>query len=341
MAVDGAGKGVLVATRPRAWARTADGVELPIVDVTDPAFALEVRPDELPALVESSVARMEQLTRMPRPVGRLFRSSLARNSVLLGGRARSGAFMSGMTTYLNKPGPDNLDPAWAGRMDDRVSRMMPCVAVRLRLRSVARLLADHLATALTPGSAPVELLNIGGGPASDSLNALILLNTERPGLLAGRSVVVRVLDIDETGPRFASECARVLTATGGALDGLDVSVAATRHDWADAAGLPGELGKARGLTVGSSEGGLFEYGADAEIAAALEALHGLTGPGFALVGSVWRDTRLTRAMRATSPLRFHLRDPDAFAAVIGAAGWTVDATDDSNPVYLVVRLRKA
>ena len=88
-------------------------------------------------------------------------------------------------------------------------------------------------------------------------------------------------------------------------------------------------------------GALASRVTSAEIAAALEALHGLTGPGFALVGSVWRDTRLTRAMRATSPLRFHLRDPDAFAAVIGAAGWTVDATDDSNPVYLVVRLRKA
>lgn len=58
------------------------------------------------------------------------------------------------------------------------------------------------------------------------------------------------------------------------------------------------------------------------------------------MGSLWRDTRLTRAMQATSPLRFHLRDLTAFTDLVGPAGWRRDANDDTNPVYLVTRLRK-
>ena len=110
------------------------------------------------------------------------------------------------------------------------------------MRDVARLLADGLAPALAaqPG-APVHLLNIGGGPATDSLNALILLQKEQPQQLAGRQIVIHVLDLDATGPHFGARALDALLAAGAPLHGM---MAAFQH-------IPYDLDQARGTASGN------------------------------------------------------------------------------------------
>ena len=83
-----------------------------------------------------------------------------------------------------KLGAPNLGAAWAQPLDRALSQTSAPVMFRLRLESTARLLAEGLRTPLRnrPG-APVELINIGGGPSMDALNALLLLQKDQQGLL--------------------------------------------------------------------------------------------------------------------------------------------------------------
>jgi hypothetical protein len=108
----------------------------------------------------------------------------------------------------------------------------------------------------------------------DSLNALIIASKRRPDLLEGRRIRIDLLDLDPSGPAFASRALAALKEEGMALAGLDAELSHTVYDWAEAAALrdimrsAGEEGEA---CVLSSEGGLFEYGNDDVIAANLRA----------------------------------------------------------------------
>src|SRR5690242_9011652 len=80
---------------------------------------------------------------------------------------------------------------------------LAAVAVRLRLADMARLLADALAPALLDDPRrPLRLVNVAGGPALDSVNALLVLRRAHPGALAARPIAIDVLDSDADGPAF-------------------------------------------------------------------------------------------------------------------------------------------
>ena len=77
--------------------------------------------------------------------------------------------------------------AYARPIDRRIAAALPVMAVRLRLADMATLLAEALAPTLEARPRhPLRLVNIAGGPAMDSLNALIVLRRDRPGVLDGR-----------------------------------------------------------------------------------------------------------------------------------------------------------
>src|SRR5262249_40198288 len=80
-----------------------------------------------------------------------------------------------------------------------------------------------------------------------------------------------------------------------------------------------DLAAAPTVVAATSEGGLFEYGSDAAVAANLAALH--AGGAGAMAGSVTRADAFTR--RALSASRFHLvpRGAEAFARLAEHAGW--------------------
>jgi hypothetical protein len=318
------------------YALTDDGVELPIIDITNPAFTEIAGPAQLAELSEDYL----RFQRWPAFLRRFFSS----HSIAMRGLgSASGKFLGGMTTYVAKLTPKMLGKGYAGIIDRKVASAVGSVSFRIRLQSMARLMADGLAPLLEarPGS-PVRMLNIAGGPATDSLNALIVLHKEHPGLLDGRPIRIHVLDVDQAGPNFGQRALSALLQQGAPLHALDISFDATQFDWTQVSELekivrsydPGEI------MAGSSEGGLFEYGADATIQANLDILQQRTTAGFFLVGSIMQDGPVTRSLHATSSMSLRMFEPQAFEALVDSSAWCVERVLDGNPIYRVVRLQK-
>lgn len=325
------------------YAVTDDGIELPVIDLTHPAFASVPGPDELAAISAASLRGFQQVLALPETVRRM----LAAGSVLA--RDAEAAFVGGMTTYLQKLGPENLGAGWAGPLDRQLAAGIGPVCMRLRLRETARLLAGGLTPVLAARRGPLHLINIGGGAAADSLNTLILLRRQQPSLLAGRAVRIHVLDLEADGPRFAARALAALTVPGAPLAGVDASLVHLAYDWDDPSGLRrllGELRDGNGIVGVSSEGGLFEYGNDGAIVSNLEALTEGAPADCAVVGSVMREESAAdptlRLLRKSSPkLAFRLLGESGLAALAARAGWTIAGAGEGSSFYQIVRLARS
>jgi hypothetical protein len=324
------------------YAVTDDGLELPVIDVTHPAFACDPSPAELDAVAEATLRGWRRGRRIPA----FARRWLTRRSLLArGAMDASGSYLSGITTYLYKLGAENLGAGYAGAMDRRVASSIFPIAMRLRLQAMARLLADGLAPALAARPRrPLRLINLGGGAASDSLNALLVLRAAQPELLRDRAIRIGIFDPDVAGPAFGARCLEALGEPGAPLAGMDATLERIPYDWADPRVLREWVagGRADGAAVGgSSEGGLFEYGSDAAIGENLRVLHESAPADFALVGTVVRENRVTRTMREVGGIPLRLFPPGVLESVAGGAGWRVAREVEGNPIYRVVSLTKA
>jgi hypothetical protein len=148
------------------------------------------------------------------------------------------------------------------------------LGIRLRLQDMARLMMEAVVTHLSARpSRSLHFLNIAGGPAIDSFNTIILLNKTHPGILAEREVLINGLDRDETGPE--SRKAALAALCRNPLDEKHIDFGHFPYDWSKAADLQPFLDQAyaqHAIVVCSSEGGLFEYGSDADIEANLKVL---------------------------------------------------------------------
>ena len=340
--------GVRVAERGKrpglCYALTGAGVELPVVDITHPAFC--ALPDQ--AAREDAVRDFLETTarqsRLPTGLREALFWLMSRGSPLMRAiRASRGSYLPGMDTYLLKLGPGNLGAGYAGRIDRLVAASVPALSVRLRLRNIAELTAEALVPRLhAQAGTPLRMLNIAGGPAMDSLNALLLLRRDHPRLLDDRPVHVHVLDLDAAGAGFGERALAALRAEGGPLRGTRATFTHHRYDWADSqslASLAGGLDLRDGVVACSSEGGLFEYGTDEVVAANLEALRRLVPPGSFMVGSVTRDSAVTRAVRAANPPQTtHPRHLEGFRTLVTGAGWQLDRVVE-NLMTLDVRLQ--
>jgi hypothetical protein len=326
------------------YAYSDDGFELPVIDITHPAFTYAVTSQEVSTMIDDYI---RSLPKLPHAVIK----QLAANSILLRGAVESaGTYMSGMMTYLNKLGPDMLGDAYATALDKRVAAGIMQLSFRLRKQAGARLAADGLGAALKARpNVPVHLINIAGGPAIDSLNALILLQKEHPEWLTGRSITVHVLDLDHNGPAFGARALAALRAAGGPLHGLDVRFDAIDYDWANPA-LLRELYAGIGreaAVVGSTEGGLFEFASNDQIVANLQVLHDWTPADFVIAGPVVRDgesidprLKVMEGIEGRPGIRF--LGLAAFSQLAAQAGWTiVRQIDNNNPIHDVVCLKKA
>jgi hypothetical protein len=194
---------------------------------------------------------------------------------------------------------------------------------------MAELLADGLMPALAADRrAPLHFVDIAGGPAMDALNALILLAERDRELLATRKSHIHILDLDQQGPAFAAAALAALTGEDGPLHGLDIAVLYKRNDWTATGTLSELLAELRGsgaIVAASSEGGLFEYGSDADIKTNLGALHAGLGSGAVVVGSVTRDDEATRMLNSGgAPIKTVPRGLERFSALAEAAGFAVE-----------------
>ena len=296
-----------------------------MIDVTDPRFAVPDDPDSLRRLFDAAHEEERRNRRIPRFIMRLLLRSAAKTSLLV--RAIFSAdttFLDGITTYVMKLGADNLPPPYDSPMDRRLAASPHLTLLRLRTQQVARLIADSLADDLAAApTAPLHLINIAGGPAIDSLNALIILN-RRAGHLLRRPIAIHVLDPDDAGPFFGRGALAALMASGAPLTGLTIAFDHRTYDWNAPASLEAllrELNAGNAIVAASSEGGLFEYGSDEAIVANLAALRG--GDATLVAGSVTGNDEAHRRRITMSRFKLIPRGREGFAPLAARAGFTL------------------
>jgi hypothetical protein len=309
---------------------TDDGLELPVIDITNPAFEISFDERELNAQLEQFIRDAKGPANIPPFLRGLLFAYMRSQSVLMRGLMGSdGTFLSGMNTYLLKLGADNLNKNFFSDIDRRIAGSPASLFARLRLQDIAHLLADSLIPILdTQPKASLHLLNIGGGPAIDSLNTLILIRKDHPDLLDGRQIFIHILDLNNAGPNFGARTLTSLQSDNAPLHGLNIHFAHINYNWSHSDKLREYIKSLDGdnICAASSEGALFEYGSDDDISGNLQALFDVTPPDTIIAGSVTRADELGlslngRGMGNRAALQF--RGIEAFTALANHTGWKV------------------
>jgi len=319
-----------MARRQVLSAESPQGLVLPVLDITNPAFAPLLSEADIDGEIALYLEEERKRRKAPRWLTRLMYWSAGRKAPLL--RAISGArssYISGLATYMLKLGPNHLAGPFDNRIDRIVAATLPARSTRIRLQHMAELLADGITPALAADAKlPLHFVDIAGGPAMDTLNALILLAERNRELLATRKTHIHILDLDREGPAFAAAALAALKGEDGPLHGLDITVLYKRNDWTATGTLSELLAELRGsgaIVAASSEGGLFEYGSDADIKTNLGALHAGLSSSALVVGSVTRDDEATRMLNSGgAPIKTIPRGLERFSALAEAAGFSVE-----------------
>ena len=170
----------------------------------------------------------------------------------------------------------------------------------------------------------------------------MLVRRAEPSALEGRKIVVHVLDRESAGPAFGERALEALKAEGFPLHGLDATLRHVPYDWSEPSAL-GELGRAIGsegaACAVSSEGSLFEYGSDEDIAANLRAFAQAGPDDAAWVGTQSRADGDARLFNSASGAAVRLRGREELAAVAEGALWRVERSVDC-PLSVSFRLAR-
>jgi len=312
-------------SRAVVFATTADGLRLPVIDITHPAFAVPDDPTSLATRRDAFLAWDRRNRRMPKIVMRLLMRLAARRSPLLRKMlALDKGYLDSISTYMLKLGVDHLPSGFDGPVDRQVAAAPHVALIRLRMQQIAQLLAEALLAPLADEpDKPLHLVNIAGGPALDSINTLIMLAREYATLIH-RPIAIHVFDAQQEGPTFGARALLALAAPGEPLHGLEVQFQHHAYDWNDTAPLAHLLaGIAAGgaIIAASSEGGLFEYGTDDAIVANLTALARAGVP--IVTGSVTSSSEERKQMIAQTRLRLFARGLEGFAPLAERSGYAI------------------
>jgi hypothetical protein len=319
--------------RAVVFATTDDGLRLPVIDVTHPAFAIPDDPASFAARRDAFLAWDRSNRYMPTIVARLLMVLAAQRSLLLRKiLASDNGYLDSMSTYLVKLGADHLPPGFNGPVDRRIAAVPHMVLVRLRMQQIAKLLAEALLAPLADApDAPLHFVNIAGGPALDSINALIVLARTQATLIR-RPIAIHVFDAQQDGPSFGARALLALSAPEGPLHGTEVSFQHHTYDWNDTAPLArilAGLTARRAIIAASSEGGLFEYGTDDAVVANLTALARAGVP--IVAGSVTSSSEARKRMIAQARFRLFPRGLEGFAPLAERSGYAIA---ESRPAIL-------
>jgi hypothetical protein len=233
-------------------------------------------------------------------------------------------YLDSISTYMLKLGAEHLPPGYDGPVDRKVAAAPHVALIRLRMQQIARLLADALLAPLADApDTPLQFVNIAGGPALDSMNALIMLARTHATLIH-RPIAIHVFDAQQDGPTFGARALLALTAPVGPLHGLEVQFQHHAYDWNDTAPLARLLAglAAHGAIIAaSSEGGLFEYGTDDAVVANLTTLARAGVP--IVAGSVTSSSGERKRMIAQTRFRLFARGLEGFAPLAERSGYAI------------------
>ena len=325
------------------YAFTENGVELPVLDITNPLFISSIDETALDALGKESMKQAKSLAE--NPLLRFF----AKRSLTLGKflpKENNATYVSGMSTLMMKLGPGLVGGGVKRFMDRKVAEGFVAMTVRMRLRDICRIQAEALIPKLRNSQGKnLCFINIGGGSASDSINSLILLQEKEPALLKERKIEINVLDLDTFGPSFAGRSIESLRELGGRFHGLDVSFRFIQYDWKDTAKLADLLSERKDwIQVCESEGGLFEYGTDEEITLNLKSLFNNTSDDAIIAGDVVLDMEKVNpafpAMLKGSSNMIRFIGIEGLKKILERTSWKIDGIVEKNPTYIVFTLKK-
>lgn len=324
------------------WPFESGTQQVPIVDVMNSHFALDDTPSTALSLQQAYEAEEQRQAKTPRLLRAIALRLGAKKSRLLDGLVHTSTnHLGGLHTYLMKLGAENLPTGFNSPIDYKVASTPHAVSMRLRLQQCATLLAEGMEETLAKSpTAPLHLINIAGGTAIDSLNALLILCQKNPVLLE-RPIKILVFDLDAIGPDFGARATKVLTQSGGPLSGLDLHFEHHRYNWSNIQPLMDQLQQSSlsvAIIVASSEGGLFEYANDSDIVANLKALATPNNGTQLVVGSVTSSHHLRRASIKRAHYKLIPRGVEGFRPLASHAGFEVSQIK-SNPLSDQVALQ--
>jgi hypothetical protein len=331
-------------TTPRlSYADTDIGITLPVLDVTHPLFTSSIDEAALAKQSMDGLKHTKTVKKLPPFLMRL----LGRYSFIMAGfflRDEKNAYLDGMSTLFCKLGPYLIPKGWRFFLDRKISK--GSVPIRMRARDISICLAEALVPQLqAEAKSNICLFNIGGGAASDSINALFLTQEKSPLLLKNRKIEIDALDIDTFGPHFAERSITSLLSPGGRLHGLDVTFRHVQYDWRDPAVLREVLLERKDwIQICSSEGGLFEYASDEEIIANLKVIFDDSATTMRVAGSIFHEGDRVNpavcAMIEATGIKVRYLGFSGLKYLLAGTKWELEKIMDTNPTYGVFTLRK-
>lgn len=331
-----------------AYTFTENGIELPVLDITHPQFIASIDEGRLADMSKESAKKVKALSEMSDDQKKTHREQMLRSFIFgrLFMKHPDDNFLNGMSTYIYKLGPHLIGGGEDREMDRRISMGIGGVAIRMRIRDLCRLQTDALIPRLKlfPRK-DLCFISIAGGAASDSINTLILILQENPTLLENRKIEINVLDIDTLSPHFARRCLEVFKMKTHPFSNLDIAFNHLGNDWKNTDGLIQLLSNRKEcIVMCTSEGGLFEYGADEDILRNLKALYDHSPDDTRVAGTFIHDlekvdpTVPAMTIAAHSGLRF--LGLHGLSSLLEKTGWTLETRQVKNPIYGIFTLRK-
>jgi hypothetical protein len=189
-------------------------------------------------------------------------------------------------------------------------------------------------------------INIGGGAASDNINAVILILEENQSLLNERKIEINLLEVDSDSPDFAKSCIEALKASEGHFHNLDITLKHIKYNWANTEELVNILSaKKDSIMMCTSEGGLFEYGSDGEIISNLNSIYDNSPDDTRISATLIHDrdtvdpTIPAMANMTGGAIRF--LGKEGLKKILEKTKWQLENMSNKNPVYVVFTLKKA
>jgi hypothetical protein len=333
-----------------SYAFTLNGVELPVLDTTHPLFLSTIDEVKLKEMLRKSEKTADKTAEKFNNMPLYIKKFLAKRSFIMSELLQENgdnAFLTGLSTLMLKLGPSLIGKGRKRFLDRLSLKGIGGIVLRMRVRDISKCMAKSIIPLLTRSSEKnICFINIAGGAASDSINALFLILQENPVLLKNRKIEINVLDIDTYGPAFADRCIAALKAPGNRFSDLNISFKHIHYDWNSTAKLEELLSERKEwLQICSSEGGLFEYCSDEVIIENLKTIYVNSSEDIIIAGSLLHDIKIVdagiiAALKISTSIKPRFLGLEGLKSIINKNKWKLDSLIKGNPRYLIFALKK-
>ena len=332
-----------------SYAFTLNGVELPVLDITHPLFRSAINEEKLNEMLKKSAKTADKTAERFNKIPLFIKKFLTKRSFIMSELLQENGdrqFLTGLSTLMLKLGPGLIGKGRKRFLDRLSSGGIGGIVLRMRVRAISNYIAQPMIPLLTKSPEKnICMINIAGGAASDSINALFLILAEHPAILSNRIIEIHVLDPDNYGPAFADRCIAALKAPGNRFCDLNITFNHIDYDWNNTEKLKELLSERKNwIQLCSSEGGLFEYCSDEVIIQNLNTLSVHSADDIIIAGSLVHDIKMVdagmiAALKISTSIKPRFLGIEGLTNIIDR-NWKIDYLSEGNPRYLIFRLKK-